>query len=482
MELNKLTIKEAAKLLAEKKITSVELTTACLDRIKSLDDKIKACLCVCADKALAQAAVADKRLVAGETGALLGIPYLVKDNITVAGVQATAASKILQNYIAPYNATAVARLNAAGAVVLGKTNMDEFGHGASTENSAYQITKNPWDLERVPGGSSGGNAAATAADMCLFGLSSDTGGSIRQPASFCGVVGLKPSYGRVSRHGLMAMTSSTDVVGVISKTVEDAALVLQVIAGSDDFDATASVITPVDYTKNLDGGVKGLKVGLPAEYFTDSIKPEVRDLIMAQAETLKKAGAEIVNVSLPHTKYSVPTYYIITPCEISSNLARLDGLRYGYFDETAKNLAEIYAKNRGKGFGAEAKRRIMLGTYALSAGYYDAYYKKANKVRQMIARDFDKVFERVDIILAPTTPTSAFKIGEKVDDPIQMYLEDIFVSSASLAGLPAVVVPAGLINNLPIGVQLIGKKMGEAELLQVAKALNPEQNFAKANI
>jgi len=482
MELNKLTIKEAGELLRDKKITSVELTTACLNRIKSLDDKIQACLCVCETEALAQAAAADKRIAAGETGALLGIPYLVKDNILVAGLQATAGSKILKNYIAPYNATAVARLNAAGAVILGKTNMDEFGHGGSTENSAYQTTKNPWDLKRVPGGSSGGNAAALAADMCIFTLSGDTGGSIRQPASFCGVVGLKPSYSLVSRHGLIAMTSSTDTIGPITKTVEDAALVLQIIAGPDEYDSIINKVIPENYSSNLDKGVKGLRVGLPQEYFPNILNSEVKDLLMAQAEILKKAGAEIINVSLPHTEYSLPAYYIITPCEISSNLARLDGLRYGYFDESAKNLAEIYAKNRGGGFGPEAKRRIMIGTYALSAGYYDAYYKKANKVRMMVARDFAKVFEKVDILLTPVTPATAFKIGEKNDDPMAMYLEDIFTIAASLAGLPAISVPAGLINNLPIGVQLIGKKMGEAELLQVAKALNPEQNFAKANI
>jgi len=482
MELNKLTIKEAGELLREKKITSLELTKACLDRIKSLDKEIQACLCVCADEALAMAIEADKRIAAGEKGELLGIPYLVKDNIMTFGIKTTAASKMLENYVAPYNATAVDRLNKAGAVILGKTNLDEFAHGASTETSAFKITKNPWDLERVPGGSSGGSAAAVAADMCIFALGSDTGGSIRQPASFCGIVGLKTSYGRVSRHGLISMTSSTDTIGCLVKTSEDAALVLQVIAGADKYDATASQTIPDDYLKNLDGGVKGLKVGLPAEYFSDDINPEVRNLIMAQAEILKQAGAEIVNVSLPHTKYSVPAYYIITPCEISSNLARLDGLRYGYFDESAKNLAEIYAKNRGGAFGPEAKRRIMLGTYALSAGYYDAYYKKANKVRMMIARDFDKVFEEVDVLLTPTTPGTAFKIGEKINDPVTMYLEDIFVSSASLAGLPAVVVPTGLINGLPLGAQLIGKTMGEAELLRVAKALNPEQNFAKVKI
>ncbi len=472
MELNKLTIKEAGALLQTKKISAVELTKACLEQIKKLDGDIKACLTVCEKEALAAATAADVRLAAGETGALLGIPCLIKDNMMTAGIRTTAASKMLENYVAPYNATVISRLKDAGAVILAKTNMDEFAHGASTETSAFQITKNPYDLSRVPGGSSGGSAAGVAADMCIFALGSDTGGSIRQPASFCGIFGLKTSYGRVSRHGLMSMTSSTDTIGPLTKTAEDAALVLQVIAGPDNFDSTANSSTPENYLAKISDSVKGLKIGLPKEYFPETLNSEVRALIMAQVEILRAAGAEIVDVSLPYTKYGVPVYYIITPCEISSNLARLDGLRYGYFDKSAVNLAEIYAKNRGGGFGAEAKRRIMVGTYALSAGYYDAYYKKANKVRMMIARDFTKVFSEVDILLTPTTPTPAFKIGEKIDDPITMYLEDIFVSGPSLAGLPAISVPAGKINNLPLGLQLIGQKMGEAELLRVANFLD----------
>jgi aspartyl-tRNA(Asn)/glutamyl-tRNA(Gln) amidotransferase subunit A len=471
MNLNELTILEAGEKLQKGEITAVALTTVCLKMIEVADKEIGACLTVCADEALAAAKLADERLARGEKGELLGIPYLAKDNMMTRGIRTTAASKMLENYTAPYNATVIEKLNSAGAILLGKTNMDEFAHGSSTETSAYQITKNPWDLERVPGGSSGGSAAAVAAHMCLFALGSDTGGSIRQPASFCGVVGVKPSYGRVSRHGLIAMTSSNDVIGPLTKNVVDAALVLKVIAGSDNFDATTSKDEPEDYLKSIDTNIKGRLIGVPKEYFPESLDKDVRVILENQIANLKKLGAEIVEISLPHTKYAVPTYYIITPSEISSNLARLDGLRYGLFDKSANNLSEIYLKNRGHGFGAEAKRRIMIGTYVLSAGYYDAYYKKAEQVRLIIKNEFNKAFENLDAIITPATIGPAFKIGEKINDPLSLYMEDIFVSGASLAGLPALVMPAGMINGLPVGLQLIGKKFGEADIFRISHSL-----------
>jgi len=480
MNLNELTIKEARRLLDEGQTTSLALTNACLKQIEALDGQIHACLTVCGSHAREEAKKADKRLKQGEKGALLGIPYLCKDILMTKGVKTTAASKILENYIAPYDATVVRKLKEAGAVMLGKTNLDEFAHGASTENSAYGPTKNPHDLTRVAGGSSGGSAAAVAAHMCLFALASDTGGSIRQPASFCGVVGLKPSYGRVSRFGLLSMTSSTDVVGPIAKTVDDAAVVLEVIAGQDELDATSApkkmIIPPEKSIFNKSKNLKGLKVGLPREYFLSELNPEIKELIMASANKLKAAGAEIIEVSLPYTKYGIPVYYIITPSEISSNLARFDGIGWGFKDEEVKNLQEFYKKSRGAGFGPEAKRRIMLGTYALSAGYYDAYYKKAQTVRTLILNDFNQVFKKVDILLTPTVPHGAFKIGEKVNDPLAMYLEDIFVTGASLSGLPAISVPVGKVKvagggEMPLGAQLIAPRFQENNLLGIAKFL-----------
>lgn len=467
-ELNKLTIKEASEKLAKGEITSVDLTKACLARIKEVDDEIKACLTVCEDEAMLEAKKADVRIKNGERGPLLGIPYLAKDNILTRGVRATASSKILDNYIAPFDATVIKKLREAGAVLLGKTNMDEFGHGASTENSAYGPTHNPWDLERVPGGSSGGSAAGVAANMCIFAMGTDTGGSIRYPSAFCGTVGLKPTYGRASRFGLMAMTSSTDVPGPITKTAEDAAIVEKVIAGPDKHDSTAVDEKVDDYTKEISKNIKGMTIGLPREYFIDGVQKEVKEAVDSAIEKLKSMGVKFVEVSLPHTKYAVPVYYIITPSEISSNLARFDGIRYGFHDEEAKSLFDVYAKTRGQGFGPEAKRRIMLGTYTLSAGYYDAYYLRAQKVRTKIKEEMDKVLEKVDCLLTPTAPHTAFKIGEQSGDPLKMYLEDIFMSGASLAGLPAISVPCGFANNLPIGMQLIGKRFGESTILKVA--------------
>ncbi|QQG53021.1 MAG: Asp-tRNA(Asn)/Glu-tRNA(Gln) amidotransferase subunit GatA [Candidatus Falkowbacteria bacterium] len=481
MNLNELNIKQARELLDSGKITSLEITEACLAQIASQDGGIHACLTVCANEAREAAQAADKRLKQGERGALLGIPYLCKDILMTKGIRTTAASKILENYVAPYDATVVRKLKEAGAVMLGKTNLDEFAHGASTENSAFGPTKNPYDLTRVAGGSSGGSAAGVAANMCLFALASDTGGSIRQPSSFCGVVGLKPSYGRVSRFGLLSMTSSTDVIGPIAKTAEDAEIIFKVIAGQDELDATSAPekIISDSQKKIIDPRAKtlnGLRVGLPKEYFLPELNPEIRNRVMVLADKLKDAGAEIKEVSLPYTKYGIPVYYIITPSEISSNLARFDGIGWGLKDEEAQNLQEFYKKSRGAGFGPEAKRRIMLGTYALSAGYYDAYYKKAQTVRTLIINDFNQAFKQVDVLLTPTVPHGAFKIGEKSNDPLAMYLEDIFVTGASLAGLPAISVPAGTVKvkdggDMPLGAQLIAPRFQEETLFKITEFL-----------
>lgn len=467
MRLNELTIKQARVKLDKKEITSVELTEACLARIKEVDEKVKACLTVCEKEALAGAKAADERIAKGETGDLLGIPYLAKDNILTKGVRTTAASKILDNYIASFDASIIKRLKAAGAVLLGKTNLDEFAHGASTENSAYGPTHNPWDLERVPGGSSGGSAAAVAANMCVFALGTDTGGSIRCPSSFCSTVGLKPTYGRSSRFGLVSMTSSTDVPGPITKTVEDAGLVLENIAGHDKNDSTTPEVEVDDYLKNIEQDVKGMKIGVPEEFIKGADK-KVLDVFNQVLEKYKELGAEIVPVALPHAKYAIPAYYIITPSEISSNLARFDGIRFGFSEKEAKDLQDVYLKSRGKGFGPEPKRRIMLGTYTLSAGYFDAYYLKAQKVRTKIKEELDAELEKIDAIITPTQPDVAFKIGEQSDDPLKMYLEDLFVGPASLAGLPAMSVPGGFADGLPVGFQLIGKRFSESKIFNLA--------------
>lgn len=472
-------------MLAKKEITAVELTKVCLARIKEVDEKIKACLTVCEKEVLAEAKKADERRASGEKSDLLGIPYLAKDNILTRGVKTTAASKILENYTAPYDATIIKRLKQAGAVLLGKTNLDEFAHGASTENSAFGPTHNPWDLKRVPGGSSGGSAAAVAADMCLFALGTDTGGSIRCPASFCGITGLKPTYGRSSRFGLIAMTSSTDVPGPLTKTIEDAAIVLSAIAGVDEHDATTVKFPLIPFNKE---SIKGLTIGLPKEYFIQGTDKGVTEAVEKAIEDFKKLGVKFKEVSLPHTKYGVPVYYIITPSEVSSNLARFDGIRYGLSiqddDRSKADLMSIYTKSRGKGFGPEAKRRIMLGTYALSAGYFDAYYLQAQKVRTKIKKEMDKVLETVDCLLTPTAPHIAFKIGEQSSDPLKMYLEDIFVTGASLAGLPAISIPCGFDKNMPVGLQLIGKRFDEANLLKIGHGYEKatEWHLKKAEI
>jgi len=486
MNLNELTIKEAHQKLISGEISSRALTESCLAQIKKEDKNIHACLAICEEEALAAADKADARLKIGETGDLLGIPYLCKDIIMTKGLKTTAGSKILENYVAPYDATVIKKLNEAGAILLGKTNLDEFAHGASTENSAYGPTHNPLDLERVPGGSSGGSAAAVAAKMCLFSLGSDTGGSIRQPASFCGVVGLKPSYGRVSRFGLLSMTSSTDVIGPFTKSAYDAALVLKTIAGVDALDATTVPEVVEHYDKIMTGDnmennqstkpLAGIKIGWPEEYFLPELDFNVLARLQEAAATLEAAGAIIKKISLPYTKYAVPVYYIITPSEISSNLARFDGIGWGLAKDEAVNLQDFYKQTRGAGFGPEVKRRVMLGTYVSSAGYYDAYYKRAQAVRTLILEDFNKAFAEVDLILTPTSPHPAFKIGQQANDPLAMYLEDVFVTGASLAGLPAISMPAGLVstedgNNMPIGAQLIAPRLQEASLLRAAKIL-----------
>ena len=484
MKLNELTVAEAINKLNNKEITSVQLTEACLSRIREVNNKLNACLAVCENEALEEARRADERRAKGEGGVLLGIPYLAKDNILTKGIKTTAASKILENYVAPFDATIIRKLREAGAVLLGKTNLDEFAHGASTENSAFGTSYNPWDVTRVPGGSSGGAGAALAADMCIFALGTDTGGSIRCPAAFCGVTGLKPTYGRGSRFGLVSMTSSTDVPGPLTKTAEDAAIVMSIIGGKDENDATTVDMPAI---KIPEGSLGGLRIGLPKEYFIEGTEKEVANAIEKAIEELKKLGAEFKEVSLPTTKYGIPVYYIITPSEVSSNLARFDGIRYGHSearDKNAHNLFDIYAKSRGAGFGPEAKRRIMLGTYALSAGYYDAYYLKAQKVRTKIKEEMDRVLEDVDLLLTPTSPHVAFKIGDQSADPLKMYLEDIFVTGASLAGLPALSIPCGFSEGMPIGLQLIGGRFQEDKILEVAQAYqnNTEWHKQKPNL
>jgi aspartyl-tRNA(Asn)/glutamyl-tRNA(Gln) amidotransferase subunit A len=437
-----------------------------------VDGKVRAYLTVTADVARAQALDADRRIKAGDTSSpLLGIPIAVKDNMCTAGVKTTCASKILGNFIPPYNATVVANLRQAGYVLCGKPNMDEFAMGSSTENSGFFITRNPWDLERIPGGSSGGSAAATAADECIGSLGSDTGGSIRQPAACCGVVGLKPTYGRVSRYGLVAFASSLDQIGPITKDVTDSALLMNVISGHDAKDSTSANIPAPDFTKALRKDVKGLKIGLPKEYFIEGMDPEVERAVRDAVKTFEGIGATVKEVSLPHTGHAVATYYILATSEASSNLARYDGVKYGFRAGGAKDLLDMYMKSRSQGFGPEVKRRIMLGTYALSAGYYDAYYKKGQQVRTLIKRDFDEAFRSVDVIATPTAPTAAFKIGEKSADPLQMYLSDIFTISVNLAGIPGISLPCGFTSgNLPIGLQLLGKHFDEEAILHAAFA------------
>jgi len=442
-----------------------------LARIEALDPKVRAFMTVTPDVALAQAAEADARFKAGAPrGPLEGVPIALKDVLCTRGIRTTCGSRILEQFVPPYDATVVRRLREAGTVLLGKLNMDEFAMGSSTENSAFFTTRNPWDLGRVPGGSSGGSAAAVAADLAAATFGTDTGGSIRQPAAFCGNVGLKPTYGRVSRYGLIAFASSLDQVGPFTKTVADAALVLRVIAGADPMDSTAAAVPVPDYRAALAGGVAGLRIGIPREYFIDGMDPEVERAVRAAVDVLRGLGAKTEEVSLPHTEYGLAAYYLIGPAEASSNLARYDGVKYGLRLPGARDIVEMESRTRAAGFGKEVKRRIMLGTYALSAGYYDAYYGQALRVRTLVARDFQQAFQTVDAIVAPTTPGMAFKIGEK-EDPLQMYLNDVFTIPTSLAGLPGVSLPAGFtLAGLPIGLQVIGKAYDEATVLRVAHA------------
>ncbi len=468
MELDRLTIHQARELLDAGEISALELTEAVLERILALDNRIKAYLTLTPESALEQARAADAG--AHHDAPLWGIPLAIKDVLCTEGVPTTAGSRILENFVPPYDATVVARLKAAGAILLGKTNTDEFAMGSSTENSAFFTTRNPWDTSRVPGGSSGGSAAAVAAGECLGALGSDTGGSVRQPAAMCGVVGLKPTYGLVSRYGLIAFASSLDQVGVLARDVTDAALLLQTIAGHDPRDSTSLDAPLPRYTAALSGDVRGMRVGVPQEYFIAGMQPDVEAACRAALDTLAGLGAEVQEISLPHTEYVLPVYYLIAPAEASSNLARYDGVRYG-LRVAGDGLTETYEATRGQGFGPEVKRRIMLGTYALSAGYYDAYYLKAQKVRTLIKADFDAAFEQVDLIVAPTTPTTAFPIGEKVDDPLRMYLGDVFTLALNLAGICGLSLPCGFDGNgLPIGLQVMGPPLGEETILRLAHA------------
>ncbi|CUU03313.1 aspartyl/glutamyl-tRNA(Asn/Gln) amidotransferase subunit A [Candidatus Kryptobacter tengchongensis] len=456
--------------------------TTCKSIVKKYLEKIKkyqnlnAFLSVFEEKAIKKAVEIDEKIKSGTAGKLAGMVIAIKDNICVKDERCTCASKILENFISLYNATAVERLLKEDAIIIGKTNLDEFAMGSSTENSYFGPTLNPYDEERVPGGSSGGSAVAVAAGLSTTALGSDTGGSIRQPAAFCGVYGLKPTYGRVSRFGLVAFASSFDVIGPFGNSTKDVALVLQVIAGHDENDSTSANMPVPDYLSYLDKDVKGLRVGIPVEYFSEGLEDEIKEAIEKQIDFLRENGAIIEKISLPHTEYNIPTYYILVTAEASSNLARYDGARYGYRSPNAKSLYEMYVKSRSEGFGPEVKRRIMLGTYVLSAGYYEAYYRKAQKVRRLIKEDFDRAFENVDVIITPTSPTTAFKIGEKTDDPLKMYLSDIYTVSVNLAGVPAINVPVGFDSKgLPIGMQIIGRQFDEGTILRVSDFL--EKNY-----
>ncbi|KKQ78626.1 MAG: Glutamyl-tRNA(Gln) amidotransferase subunit A [Parcubacteria group bacterium GW2011_GWC2_38_7] len=471
MELNKLTIEEAHRGLKSKDFSAVELTEACFDSIRKQDEKLNAFITITEDKALIQAEKVDSKIKNShqDLNVLEGIPVAIKDNILVQDVKCTAGSKILESYVATYDATVIEKLKIAGSIIVGKTNMDEFAMGSSGETSNYGPTKNPIDLTRVPGGSSSGSTVSVASHESIFALGTDTGGSVRLPASFCGVVGFKPSYGSISRHGVIAMASSFDQVGVLSKTVKDSAYVYEALAGIDKFDSTTKK-HKINVLENIDQDIKGKRIGLPKEFFIEGMDPAVRDVVTSTVKKLEALGAEVVEVSLPRTKYALAIYYILVPAEVSSNMARFDGVRYGYRAESA-NLLEMYLKTRQQGFGDEVRRRIMLGTYVLSSGYYDAYYKKAQQVRRLIQQDFEEVFKTVDLLLTPTSPTTAFALGEKSKDPLTMYLADVFTVSVNVAGLPAMVLPAGLVNKLPVGVQLIGKQFDEPTLFNIAQQL-----------
>jgi aspartyl-tRNA(Asn)/glutamyl-tRNA(Gln) amidotransferase subunit A len=472
MDLKLLTIDAARSAVKDGQITATALAESFYAKIEKDDPQIGSYLTLAKERGFAKAAAIDDLAKRGEAlPPLAGVPVGIKDVMVTRGVRTTAGSKILGNYIPPYDCTAVARLETAGAVVLGKMNCDEFAMGSSNENSAWKPVHNPRDLSRVPGGSSGGSAAAVAADLAVATLGSDTGGSIRQPASFCGVVGLKPTYGRVSRYGLIAFASSLDHIGPLTKTVRDAAIVLRTIAGRDPMDSTSADVAVPDYVAELEKPIRGMKVGVAREYMGEGLDPEVRSAVEDAVQSLAELGCEIVEVSLPHTEYAIPAYYIVATAEASSNLARFDGVRYGFRAQGVRSLSEMYRRSRDLGFGTEVKRRIMLGTYALSAGYYDAYYLKAQKVRTLLTRDFDNAFKQVDAIVAPTSPTAAFKLGDKTEDPLAMYLADIYTVTANLAGIPGISIPCGQTKEkLPIGMQIFGKHFDEATILRLAHA------------
>ena len=479
-KLNWLSIQEAHDQLTSKQISSVELTQACLDRINAVEDEVQSFLTITPEIALSQAAHADRLLAAGDSLPLTGIPVQIKDVLCTEGVPTTCASRMLENFIPVYNATVVEKLSNQGAVMLGKGNMDEFAMGSSCENSAFHLTRNPWDLERVPGGSSGGAAASVASGETIFSLGSDTGGSVRQPASLCGVVGLKPTYGLVSRYGLVAFASSLDQVGPVGRSVKDCAFVLNAIAGHDAKDATSVVREQKDYTSNLGQEINGLKLGIPEEYFVDGIESGVRQVIDEAIAKLEELGASIYPVSLPTTRYALACYYIIAPSECSANLARYDGVKYGYSYQGTNDLWEALEKTREFGFGPEVTRRVMLGTYALSTGYYDAYYLKAQQARTLIRQDFDQVFREVDALITPTSPVTAFKIGEKVGDPVQMYLIDACTLPVNIAGLPGLSIPCGFSDGLPVGMQFIGPHFSEETLLKAAHAYEIATDWNKS--
>ena len=468
--LYKLTASEIREKILNKEVKVEELVKETFERIENVEKKVGSFVHLRKEKALEEAKVLDEKIARGEkVGALAGVPVAIKDNMISKGDITTACSKILGNYEGIYDATAVKKLKDADAIIIGITNMDEFAMGSTTKTSVHHLTKNPWDSERVPGGSSGGAAASIGAQEVYISLGSDTGGSIRQPASFCGIVGLKPTYGRVSRYGLIAFASSLDQIGPMAKSVEDIALTMNVISGADDYDATVVDCEVPNYTEFLNKDIKGMRIGVPKEYFIDGINPEVRKVMDESLEKFKELGAEIVEISLPHTKYAVPTYYVIAPAEASSNLARFDGVRYGYRSENIQNINDLYVNSRSEGFGDEVKRRIMIGTYVLSAGFYDAYFKKAQKVRAKIKEDFDRAFESVDVIFTPVSPSTAFRLDDK-KTPIELYLEDIFTISANLAGIPGISIPAGKAQGLPVGIQLLGKPFGEGDLIKAGSA------------
>lgn len=486
MSLYQLTAHELHDKLKAREITAVELTESVYERIEAVEPHVKGYLTLTKDIALEQANAADAGFQNGDNmSPLAGIPIAIKDVICTKGVRTTCASKILSNFVPPYDATVMTKLNQQGIVMIGKTNMDEFAMGSSTENSAYQITHNPWDLETIPGGSSGGSAAVVSADTAICSLGSDTGGSIRQPAALCGVVGMKPTYGRISRYGLIAFASSLDQIGPFTKDVTDCALVLNALCGNDEMDSTSVDVPVPDFTQGLINDVQGLKIGVPKEYFTEGLDTEVADKVHAAISVLEKLGASVEEISLPHTEYAIATYYIIAPAEASANLARYDGVRYGYRTEEPTDLINMYKKTRSEGFGQEVKRRIMLGTFALSAGYQDAYYRKAQKARTLIKSDFDAAFEKVDVIATPTSPTPAFKIGERTADPLQMYLCDVMTTPASHAGLPGISVPCGFVESgLPVGLQLLAAPFDEETLLRAAYTFeqNTEHHLQKPDI